>query len=140
MAVMLTRRPASYLFATGLLTLTLTVAGCGGKDKPAVCGDVDTLQSSISSLTDIKVEQGALDQLKTKLTQVQTDAEQLKSDASSQFGTEITAVETAASGVKTALDAAVATPSASTIAAVVATLPALKTALSNLQSAVESTC
>jgi len=137
---MVNRRPVPHLLAAGLIALSLTVAGCGGKDKPAVCGDVDALQSSVSALTDIKVDQGALDELKTKLAQVQTDAQQLKTDASSEFSSEISAVDSAASASKTALDAAVASPSTTTIATLVATLPALKTALSNLQSAVEGTC
>jgi hypothetical protein len=140
MATMLTRRPASHLLAAGSLALALTVAGCGGKDKPAVCGDVDSLQSSISALGDIKVEQGALTDLKNAFSKVQSDASQLKTDATSQFSTQINAVDSAATSVKTTLDAAIATPSAATIAAVAAAVPALVTALDNLQSAVKDTC
>lgn len=137
---MVARRPAPHLLVAGLLTLMLAVSGCGGKDKPAVCGDVDALQSSISALTDIKVQQGALPELKTKLAQVQTDAASLKTDASSEYGTEIDAVDAAATAVKSSVDAAIATPNATTIAAAVATLGQLKTALTGLQSAVKSTC
>ena len=118
----------------------LAVSGCGGKDKPAVCTDVTNLESSISAVTKIKINQGALTELKTKLAQVQTDAMQLKTDAKAQFSTEVSAVDAAATTFKTALDAAVAAPSATTIAAVIASVPALTTALSNLQTAVKTTC
>jgi hypothetical protein len=137
---MVIRRPVPHLLLAGLLTLMLAVSGCGGKNKPAVCTDVTNLESSISSVTKIKINQGALEELKTKLAQVQTDANQLKTDAKSEFGTEISAVDTAATTFKTALDAAVAAPSTTTITAVIAAVPALTTALSNLQSAVKSTC
>jgi hypothetical protein len=137
---MLNRRCVPHLLAAGLIAVSLTVSGCGGKDKPAVCGDVEALQSSVSALSGVKVEQGALPELKTKLAQVQTDAQKLKTDAESQYASQISAVDSAAKASKTALDAAVANPSTSTIAGLVATLPALKTALSNLESAVKSTC
>jgi hypothetical protein len=134
------RRPAPHLLVAGLLTLMLAVSGCGGKDKPAVCTDVTDLESSVSAVTKIKVDQGALTELKTKLAQVQTDAAQLKTDAQSQYSTEISAVDAAATSVKTTVDAAIATPNATTIAAAVASLQQLKTALSGMQTAVKSTC
>jgi hypothetical protein len=137
---MLTRRPVPHLLVAGLLTLMLAVSGCGGKDKPAVCTDVTNLESSISAVTKIKIDQGALTELKTKLAQVQTDAAQLKTDAQSQYATEISAVDAAATAVKTSVDAAIATPNATTLAAAVASLQQLKTALSGMQSAVKSTC
>ncbi|MFZ2016842.1 MAG: hypothetical protein WAV00_23755 [Nocardioides sp.] len=137
---MVTRRPVPHLLVAGLLTLLLAVSGCGGKNKPAVCTDVTNLESSISAVTKIKINQGALTELKTKVAQVQTDATQLKTDAKAQFGTEVSAVDAAATTFKTALDAAVAAPSATTIAAVIASVPALTTALTNLQTAVKSTC
>ena len=137
---MVTRRPVPHLLVAGLLTLMLAVSGCGGKDKPAVCTDVTNLESSISAVTKIKINQGALTELKTKLAQVQTDAMQLKTDAKAQFSTEVSAVDAAATTFKTALDAAVAAPTATTIAAVIASVPALTTALSNLQTAVKTTC
>lgn len=120
--------------------MLLAVSGCGGKDKPAVCTDVTNLESSVSAVTKIKIDQGALPELKTKLAQVQTDAAQLKTDAQSQYATEISAVDAAATSVKTTVDAAIATPNATTLAAAVASLQQLKTALSGMQSAVKSTC
>jgi hypothetical protein len=137
---MVTRRPVPHLLLAGLLTLMLAVSGCGGKDKPAVCTDVTNLESSVSAVTKIKIDQGALEELKTKLAQVQTDVNQLTTDAKAEFSTEVSAVDTAAATFKTALDAAIAAPSTTTITALVAAVPALTTALSNLESAVKSTC
>lgn len=134
------RRPVPLGFAAGLLVVMLTVTACGGSDKPAVCSDVDALQSSISSLTDVKLEQGALTDLTTKLSQVQADATKVKSEAETQFSTEIDAVSSAAASVKSSVDAASANASAQTLAAVATSLSRLTTALTALQTAVQDTC
>jgi hypothetical protein len=129
MAPMVVQRVRANLLVSGLLMVLLTVTGCGGEDKPAICSDVDALKSSVSALTDIELDQGALSEL-----------QKVKSEAQAEFSTEIDAVDTATTAVKDSLDAAVASPSAPTIAAVGVALSQLKTALANLQSAVESTC
>jgi hypothetical protein len=138
--VMVNQRTRAGLLVTGLLMTLVTVTGCGGKDKPAVCSDVDSLQSSISGLKDVKLQQGALTTLQNKLTQVQDDYNQLKSDAKSQFSSELSAVDSAATAFKTSLQAASADPSAATLAALAVPLQTLTSALSNLQSAVQDTC
>ena len=140
MSAMVIPRRTPHLLLAGLLTLVLAVSGCGGKDKPAVCTDVTNLESSISAVTKVNVNQGALDQLKTALAQVQTDAQQLKTDAKAQYGTQIDAVDAAVTSVKTTVDAAIASPSATSLAAAIASLQGLKSALSGMQTAVKSTC
>lgn len=137
---MLIQRARAGLLVTGLLTTLLTVTACGGNDKPAVCSDVDALQSSVSALKDIKLEQGALSTMKTKLTTVQDDYTQLKTDAKSQFSSELSAVDSAATSLQSSLQTASADTSAANLAAVGTSLASLTTALSNLQSAVKSTC
>lgn len=137
---MVNHRAPVHLLVTGLLITLLTLTGCGGKDKPAVCSDVDALKSSISGLTDVKLEQGALATLQSKLTQVQDDYAKLKSDAKTQFSSELSAVDSAAGSLKSGLQTASANPSAASIAALAPLVQALASALSNLQSAVESTC
>src|SRR5262245_35340123 len=110
MAGMVNQRLHAGLLVSGLLMTVLTVSGCGGKDKPAVCSDVDTLKSSVTALTDIKVDQGALDKLQSQLTQVQDDYAQLKSDAKSEFSSELSAVDSAAASAKSSVQAASADP------------------------------
>jgi hypothetical protein len=126
------------LLASGLLVGALGLSGCGS--TPAVCTDVDSLKSSVSALTDVKIQQGALTELQNKFAAVKKDFTQLKSDAKSQFGSEINAVTSAATAFKASLDAAIANPSATTLAAVSAAFQPLKTALTNLESAVKKTC
>jgi hypothetical protein len=137
---MVRRPPSVLLLAVSLLVTSLLAAGCGGKNTPAVCTDADALKTSISDLTDIKLDQTTLSQLQDKLTAVQTDASKLKSSAEAQFGDQVSAVEAAVTSVKTTVSAAVSTPNATTVAAVGSALQALKTALSDLQTALQSTC
>jgi hypothetical protein len=140
MASMSYQRAHAGLLVSGLLMTVLTLTGCGGEDKPAVCSDVDALGTSISALTDVKLEQGALPTLQSKFSQVQDDAAQLKTDATTEFGSEIDAVDSAAASVKSSLEAAAADTSAATVTAVGVALQTLTSALSDLQNAVESTC
>lgn len=140
MARMLDRPAPARLLAAGALLMAFLVAGCGGKDTSPVCSDVTSLKSSVSSLGDVKLEQGALSTLQTRLATVQQDFAQLKSSAKDQFSSEISAVDSAYSSFKTSLDAAVKQPSTATIAAAGATLQPLVTALKNLESAVQKTC
>ena len=122
-----------------LLTL-LAVSACSGNDTPAVCSDVDALKTSVSALTDVKVEQGALSELQSKLTAVQQDLAKLKTDAKSEFSTQLDGVDTSAEAFKSSLEAAVANPTATTLSAVVPPLQSFGTALTDLESAVDKTC
>jgi hypothetical protein len=140
MTVMVNQRARAGLLVSGLLMTVLTVVGCGGKDEPAVCSDVDDLTSSISGLSDVKLEQGALSTLESKLTQVRDDYTQLKSDAKTQFSSELDGVDSAATSLKSGLETASADPSAVNIAALAPMVQALTSALSQLKSAVEDTC
>jgi hypothetical protein len=137
---MVNQRVPASLLVSGLLTTVLVVSGCGGKNTPAICGDVDALKSSISALKDVKLEQGALSTMQSKLMQVQDDYSRLKSDAKSQYSSQLQAVDSASASLKTSLQAASADPSAANLAALAAPLQALSSALADLQSAVENTC
>ena len=138
------RRSTPWL--TGLV-LALLLSGCSGNDTSSsgsstspVCSDVDSLKASASALTDVKVEQGALPDLQSKLTAVRQDVDTLKNDAESEFSTQLDAVDTASSTFKSALDAAVADPTVTTVSAVGPALRSLGTALGDLDAAVEKTC
>ena len=95
------------------LLLGASLVGCGGNDKPAVCGSVDTLKGSLGDLKNISLtSSGALSSLQTQLTTVKTDFDAVKTDAKSQFGTQVTAVDTSYATLKTSADAATSAPSA----------------------------
>jgi len=125
--------PASVLVLVAL-------SACSGDETPAVCTDVDAVKDSVSALTDVKVEQGALTDLQDKLATVKQDVAKLKSDAKSEFSTQLDAVDSATSTFTSTLDAAVADPSVGTVGAVGPALESLGTALTDLESAVEKTC
>ena len=123
------------------LLLGASLVGCGGKDKPAVCGSVDTLKGSLSDLKDISLtSSGALSSLQTQLTTVKTDFDAVKTDAKSQFGTQITAVDTSYSTLKTSADAATSAPSAASIAAAAAAASAFVSSVQTLVTDVQATC
>ena len=133
-------RSARYFTAAVVLTASLTVSGCGGSSKPAICSDVDSLKSSITDLRDVKLEAGALATLQSDLTKVQSDLSKVKSEAKTQYAAEISSVEQAAASLGTNLKAASDTPSVASLAAVATDVSALGAALSALQDAVSSTC
>lgn len=121
--------------------LGASLVGCGGKDKPAVCGSVDTLQGSIGDLKDISLtSSGALSSLQTQLTTVKNDFDALKTDAKSQFATQITAVDTSYTTLKTSAEAASSAPSATTLATAAAALSAFASSVQTLVTDVQATC
>ncbi len=93
-------RSARYFTAAVVLTASLTVSGCGGSSKPAICSDVDSLKSSITDLRDVKLEAGALATLQSDLTKVQSDLSKVKSEAKTQYAAEISSVEQAAASLE----------------------------------------
>ena len=123
------------------LLLGASLVGCGGNDKPAVCGSVDTHKGSIGDLKGISLTSSdALSSLQTQLTTVKTDFDAVKTDAKSQFATQITAVDTSYSTLKTSADAATSAPSAASIAAAAAAASAFVSSVQTLVTDVQATC
>jgi hypothetical protein len=136
---------ASRLRALGpvaaVIVITATgLTACGGNDTPAVCADVQALKSSVAKVADVKLDQGALETLRTDLAAVQSDLTELKSSAASQYSGEVDAVDQDTASLRTKLQAAVDAPSAQTVSAVGAAVRALGTSLTALKDAVASTC
>ncbi len=125
--------------AVVLAALSLGLSGCG-ESTPAVCDSVDQLRTSLKSLQDVKIQQGALDDLTSRLKEVQSDLDKVKSDAASEFSDEVDAVQGAGKALKTGVDAAVATPSAATISALRPEVQALVDAVGKLEDALAGTC
>ena len=123
------------------LLLGASLVACGGNDKPAVCGSVDTLKGSIGDLKDISLtSSGALSSLQTQLTTVKTDFDAVKKDAKSQFSTQVTAVDTSYSALKTSADTATSTPTAASIATAAAAAAAFVSSVQTLVTDVQDTC
>lgn len=138
-AAMTNPRPARYVTAAVLMA-SLTVAGCGENESPAVCSDVEALQASIADVTDLELDRGALATLRDHLTQMQSELRQLTEDARDEYASEIDAVDQAAASVSSSLEAATTSPSAQAVADVGVAVRAMGTSVSALVSAVRSTC
>ena len=132
------RRPVALTIAT--LMLCASLAACGG-DKPAVCGSVDDLKSSVDDVKDIDVtSSGAVSDLQTGLTSVESDLAAVKADAKSEFSSQIQGVQQSFATLKTSVDAAKADPTASTLSTAGAALSAFDTGVESLVTDIQSTC
>src|SRR5690349_5964263 len=131
----------SAVLAASALVLAATLTACGGKDKPAVCGSVGDLKSSITGLSDINVTSGsALTDLQGQLTTIKSDFDTVKTDAKSQFSIQIQAVDTSYNALKTSADAAAADTSVATLAAAATDLSTFASAVQTLVTDVQKTC
>jgi hypothetical protein len=138
--IMMHRLPTLSLAGSAALLATLTLAGCSEAETPAVCSSVDSLTASVTDLTSVNIDQGALKTLQDNFTRVRSDLSKVKSDAKEEYATEIDALDQAASSVSSSLDAATAAPSVQTVTAVGVAVESLGTSLTALEDAVSSTC
>jgi hypothetical protein len=133
-------------FKKSLLALTTTtvlsvavLAGCSS-DKPAFCGDVDTLNNSISQLTSVKIEAGVLDNIRTDLNTVQTDAQAAVDSARTDFPSETSALEDSLKTAEQSIQDLPASPSGAEIAAVALNISAVANAAKSFEEATSSAC
>ena len=122
-----------------VVVAAIGLAACGG-DQPAVCDDVDALQSSVDNLEDVQLSENGLNALSSAVTQIQQDLQQLGTDAKAEFGDDASKVETAVTSLESSVAAAKSDPSASTLSAVGTEIQAVDSSLSALQDAVSGTC
>ena len=92
----------------------MALTACGG-DQPAICDDVDTLQSSVDNLKDVQISENGLNALSADLSQIQRDVQQLTADAKAEFGDEASKVKSTVTSLETSVASAKANPSASTL-------------------------
>lgn len=125
-----------------VLVVGAVVGGVGAcsSSKPPVCSDAQDLKSSLSSLKDIKVGQGALSELSTTATTIQQQSATLKADAKDQFADQIQGLDNARQTFQSSVATAKASPSGAALATVVAGASQVVTAGQTLVSAVKNTC
>jgi TolA-binding protein len=124
------------LLATGAV---MALAGCGG--KPQYCSDRSTLQQSVSGLNNVQVSQGGgVDQLKSQLAKVESDANALAKSAKSDFPSESSALQSSVKALKTAVQGLPASPSRQQLVAVAADVKATVAAFDNFKKATDSKC
>jgi hypothetical protein len=126
--------------ATTTVLATAVLAGCGSSDKPAFCDDVGTLQDSIGQLTSIKIEAGVLDNVKTDLETVQTNAQTVVDSAKTDFPSESSALEDAIDTAEQSIQDLPSSPSATEVAAVALNVSAVANAAKSFEEATSSAC
>ena len=128
---------ASLLAAAAVVAL----AACGSSSKPQYCADRSTLEQSVKDLRSVNVLQsGGVNQLKSQLAKVETDANALASSAKGDFPSESNAIESSVSTLKSAVDGLPSSPSAQQLAGVAVDVTAVGTAFQNFKKATDSKC
>ena len=137
---MKTLRKLAPLGAAVAASAVLLAACSGSSDKPAFCGDVKTLQDSITQLSDIQLEPGVLDNFRSQLQSVQSDAQTAVDSAKTDFPQETDALDTSLSNLETSVQDLPSSPSATQLGAVALNVSATVNAVKDFQSATESAC
>ena len=120
--------------------VALPACGSSGSSKPDYCGKRDALTSDIQSLKDINLGAGAVQELKSKLQKIQSDASALASSAKDSFPNESSAVSTSIDNLTTSLDNVSSSPSATDLAAVGSSASQVVTSVSAFANATKDNC
>ncbi len=128
------------LTMAGLLTGAVLLAACGATDRPEYCDRVDTLQDSISQLTDIQIDPGIIDSVKADLNTVESDAQAAVDAAREDFPDETDALENSINEVSTSVNDLPDSPSAAQVAVVAVQVSAVVNAAQDFRDATTSAC
>jgi hypothetical protein len=109
--------PRHHLNAiTAMLSAALVAVGlgaCGSAGKPDYCNKRETLSNDVKALTDIKLEPGAVQSLKTQLQKIRKDAQAVVDSAKGDFPTETSDMQRTLSNLRTTVDNTSSSPTAS---------------------------
>ncbi len=134
-----TKKPLLALLSI-LVVSAAVIYGCGGSDQPEYCDKVSTLQDSVSQLTDIQIDAGALDKVKSDLETIQTDAEAAVDAAKDDFPSEANDLEDSIDKASSAIQDLPSSPSATEIGAVAFDVSAVVNSAKSFQDATSSAC
>jgi hypothetical protein len=135
------RRRHRALGAAAPLAAALALAACGGSDKPGYCSDRGNLEQSVKDVGDVQaVKSGGVDELKTRLRAVETDARTLVSSAKSDFPSQTSAISSAVSTLKTSIGQLPSDPSAQQLAVVAANGQTLVKSVQAFTTATDDKC
>lgn len=128
------------LTLSGILTGTVLLTACSSSEKPEYCDRVDTLQDSISKLTDVSIDAGVLDDVKANLDTVETNAQAAVDAAREDFPRETDSLENSIDDVRTTVNDLPASPSASDVAVVALQVSAVVNAAQDFRDATSAEC
>jgi hypothetical protein len=120
-------------------TVVVALASCG-EDKPAICGQVDELRSSIDNLRQVDIRESGLNSLTAAVENVEAELRQVGTEAESEYKPQVDSVKAAASQLSSSVSAAVAAPTAASLAAVGTAVRSVDAAFQSLQDAVADSC
>jgi hypothetical protein len=106
----------------------------------ALCQNVAALRTSISNLTHISVSKGAVNEIRSNLTDVQSKLNALTAQAHGQWHSQTAELKAALGKLHTATSDLAANPGVSTVSGVVTALGGVTTAASNLLAATSTDC
>jgi hypothetical protein len=135
-----TRMTSTHRTAAVAAAAAIALTACGGSSKPGYCSDRTDLENSIKAIGDVKPGSGAVDQLKSKLQTVESNAQQLVSSAKSDFPSETSAISTSVNKLKADVQKLSSSPNPKQVALLGADAKAVVTAAQDFHSASQSKC
>lgn len=118
----------------------LVLGGCGGSSKPAVCGKREALKTAVNNLTSVNPLTDGTDEVKSRVSAVQTAFNDLASAAGDKYSTQVSAVKSSASTLAADVKALSGSDRATAIAALPTDAKAVTDNLNTLLAAVQSAC
>lgn len=125
---------ARVLLACAAVIAVIGLAGCSSS-KPAYCTDRTNLENSVKGLTSVGISQ-----LKSQLTQIESNAAALVSSAKSDFPEQTSAISSSVSALKSSVAALPSSPTATQLLTVTKDAASVVSSVKNFYDATSSQC
>ena len=121
-------------------TATSSSSAASPAATSVLCTDAAALRTSLGKLTHLNVGAGTVTEIKTNLTDVQTNLTTFANDAKGQWQAETSALKTATAKLEAAVKNLTANPGVGALASVTTALGDVNTAAQSLLAAVNTHC
>jgi hypothetical protein len=125
---------ARVLLACAAAIAVVGLAGCSSS-KPAYCTDRTNLENSVKGLTSVGISQ-----LKSQLTQIESNAAALVNSAKSDFPDQTSAISSSVSALKSSVAALPSSPTAAQLVTVTKDAANVVSSVKNFYDATSSQC
>ncbi len=133
-------RDLSGTFVSLVLTASL-LASCSGEERSAVCDDVASLRTSLTSLQAFNIyDTNVLSDLSVVLDQIRAEVRQLADHASSEYAEEIKVVQASTDDLQASTEADVDAPTAANLSSLSEAVTGFRAAFQELRAAVGDAC